>query len=841
MAQRKTIHLIPHAHIDTEWFWTLEETAKRVVAIVESVLDVMRADDAFTFCQDQVTLMEPVLRLLGDEDRAFLRRMIEEERFDIVGGMWVQPDVQVPHAEVLIRNIQQGRRWFREALGVPSEHAWNIDTFGQCPQLPQILSKSGMRSYTFMRGVSESLARELPDLFHWEGPDGSRILTCWMKEGYQSGIHERLLPNSEKRQTELFYRYLRAPFPPKKKDEMSPDEAFEVTRRDLVLRIEGSNAPIKLVPVGDDNFIFHPEVLPVVEELRKRLPDYDIEISTPSAFFAKAEQLPDLPTVKADPCLPLRIVDLRGTFEGRCELKKAQREYELTLLQAEKFSTVARLLGRRYPWSSMRIAWTDAILNSFHDTIGGSHSDEVYQAAMTRYGKARHGGRINETPALALEGALGAIASQIKTYGGSGRPLAVFNGLSWQREDICEFDCENTEQVSIVDEEGKVVAHQTSGDGKAVFHAESVPAIGYKTFYVRRGKVASEEREGVSAGTGTLENRWWRIEFDTQNGGIKRLYDKSAKREILDTSSGPGNEIVALSGDGDLEGMLELDGTEWRSGDGSVSALRAETGPVFGSIAFDGEMETGPLTRRVTIYAAHNRIDFETTVDIQRSKFLMLVDFPLAMRNPEILYETPYATMQRFGENLAAQNWVACQDGDHGVALVNTGNPGYWANENHLRMALLWSVDQVWPPKSYNAPLANEPGEHTFGYSLFPYEGTWQKAGVVQRGNEINNPLLTFPKQAGKGKLPKSKSFLEATPSRFVVSTMKAAENGDGFVIRGYESTGEPADVSLKLGFPVEQAWQADLLEQADHEVSVVDGQLRFHCDGYEIVTVIVR
>ena len=141
------VHVVPHSHIDMEWFWTYGETKKRAVAIVEAALSCMRKKGDFTFAQDQVSILKPVLEYLDREDREYLLKMVKQKRFEIVGGMWVQPGAQIPHGEVLIRNILGGRKWFYDNLGVNIDVAWNLDTFGQCPQTAQILAKSGFKYF----------------------------------------------------------------------------------------------------------------------------------------------------------------------------------------------------------------------------------------------------------------------------------------------------------------------------------------------------------------------------------------------------------------------------------------------------------------------------------------------------------------------------------------------------------------------------------------------------------------------------------------------------------------------------------------------------------------------
>lgn len=60
---------------------------------------------------------------------------------------------------------------------------YNVDSFGHNAGLPQILSKAGIDYYIFMRPNPRE--KELPDsMFHWAGPDGSRVLAFRLHETY---------------------------------------------------------------------------------------------------------------------------------------------------------------------------------------------------------------------------------------------------------------------------------------------------------------------------------------------------------------------------------------------------------------------------------------------------------------------------------------------------------------------------------------------------------------------------------------------------------------------------------------------------------------------------------
>lgn len=91
-----------------------------------------------------------------------------------MGGWWVEPDRNLPSGESFARHALYGLRFFRDTLGAQATVGFNPDAFEHNAMLPQILRRSGIYSYVFMRPQIHE--RDMPRLFWWESPDGSRVL-----------------------------------------------------------------------------------------------------------------------------------------------------------------------------------------------------------------------------------------------------------------------------------------------------------------------------------------------------------------------------------------------------------------------------------------------------------------------------------------------------------------------------------------------------------------------------------------------------------------------------------------------------------------------------------------
>jgi alpha-mannosidase len=99
--------------------------------------------------------------------------MVKLGRWHISGGWFLQPDVNLPGTESLIRHIALGRRFVLEHFDAKPIVAYNFDSFGHGGGLPQILRQAGYSMYIHMRPQEPDL--KLPsDLYRWKGVDGSR-------------------------------------------------------------------------------------------------------------------------------------------------------------------------------------------------------------------------------------------------------------------------------------------------------------------------------------------------------------------------------------------------------------------------------------------------------------------------------------------------------------------------------------------------------------------------------------------------------------------------------------------------------------------------------------------
>ncbi len=137
-----TISAIGHAHIDLAWLWPIRETLRKGARTFSTVLRNMEKYPDYTFGASQPQLfqwMKDSYPKLYEQ----IKERIEEGRWEVQGGMWVEPDSNVAGGEALIRQVLYGKRFFSEEFNIDVRTLWVPDIFGYSASLPQILKKSG--------------------------------------------------------------------------------------------------------------------------------------------------------------------------------------------------------------------------------------------------------------------------------------------------------------------------------------------------------------------------------------------------------------------------------------------------------------------------------------------------------------------------------------------------------------------------------------------------------------------------------------------------------------------------------------------------------------------------
>ena len=127
---KKVLHMVGHSHIDPVWFWRWEEGMQEVKATFRSALERMEAFADFRFTSTSAAFFAYVQRV-DPELFEQIRRRVQEGRWEIVGGWWVEPDCNLPCGEAFVRRTFK-RNW---AFAAPSEPTWTpLAIIHNCPK-----------------------------------------------------------------------------------------------------------------------------------------------------------------------------------------------------------------------------------------------------------------------------------------------------------------------------------------------------------------------------------------------------------------------------------------------------------------------------------------------------------------------------------------------------------------------------------------------------------------------------------------------------------------------------------------------------------------------------------
>lgn len=824
-----TIRAVGNSHIDMAWLWPWTETVEVVRNTFRSALDLMREYPDFNFTMSSARTYVWMEEKYPDLFKQIEQR-VKEGRWEVIGGMWVEPDLNMPGGESLVRQILVGKRYFQSRFGVDVKIGWNPDSFGYNWQLPQIYKKSGMDYFVTQKLLWAHEFTTFPyKLFWWEAPDGSRLLT-YFPHDYAGGID-----------------------PPALGKDLSV----------WAPSIYGGESPAKLQPemmhlygVGDHGG--GPTRAMLDTATRWMQPDVvfpNLEFGTATAFFDDLNK--KLPSMQ----VPVWRDELyfeyhRGVLTTQAETKKRIRTTEELLLNAEKFSSISMLYGSAYPSAEFDRSWKGLLFDDFHDIMPGSGIAVNYLDAK------RNLEDVSGTGNAILDNSLRKIAARINTTG-AGVALVVFNSLSWQREDVIEAAVQlpaAAKAIEVRDSGGKAVPSQMvsidSGMHMVRFLAKvSVPALGYSTYYVRGAAKASATPAEVNASDGGLENEFVRVKVDPQTGCMISLFDKRSKTEALAPSEtdtgGPtshicGNLLQAFRDKPKQWDAWNIDADfekEHWDLDKADEVKLVENGPLRAVLRVKNHFQNSTFVRDITLTAGSPRVDVKMTADWHEKHILLKVAVPVSAHNDKATFEIPYGSVERpTTRNTPAEKgkfevpalrWADLSDATHGFSLLNDCKYGYDAKGNVLRLSLLRSP--AWPD-----PHADE-GVHEFTYSLYPHEGEWRGALTVRRGYELNFPLLPRQVETHQGDLKPQFSFLGIPSENVVLTAVKKAEDGDALILRFYEWAGKETDVKLALPAGAEAASVSNLMEKPISELPITNGTISVHTKPYEIMTVRVR
>lgn len=793
----RQFHLLGHAHLDMAWLWPLAETWDVGERTFRSVLNLQQAFPDLKFGHTSPVLYEWIEKH-RPELFTQIQQAVKAGRWELLGGMWVEPEVNLIAGESFVRQFLYGQRYFQEKFGSISKVAWLPDSFGFTWQLPQFCKLAGIEYFVTGKLHWNDSTKFPYGAFWWRSPDGTQLFT--------------------------------AISPPNVAGVMDTNP---ITMANYAVEWEkqtGLQDSFWLPGVGDHGGGPSRDMWQVKQ--RWQTSDFFPKINTTTAFsylsniqnqlLAEAEKVP----VWQD---ELYLEFHRGCYTTHADQKRQNRRCENLLYEAELWSSIAHLVTD-FPYSKVELeqAWKQVLLNQFHDILPGTSIPQVFEDANQAWQQ------VKSTIQPILEKALQAIAAQINLSQSpqpNALPIVIFNSLNWQRSEIVTYPIQD-KNYEIYDFTGNLIPSQITDEQKICFLAENIPALGYQIFWLCPSIKPPVSQQNNYTQEFNLKNQFIKVMINSETGEIASIFDKKHQKEIL---SSAGNQLQFFEDKGQYWDAWNIDPNY---ADHSLPAATLKSIQII---------ESGPIQQKIRVIKQFNQSEFcqdycleshspilkiITQVDWQESHVLVKAAFPLALESDVIHYEIPCAAIARSTRpetpaekakwEVAALQWADLTDPEqnYGVSLLNDCKYGYDGQPNQLRLTLLRGSE--WPD-----PEADK-GIHHFTYAIYPHSGNWQTAKTVQHADELNRPVQVIDIQPSTETLlpkalPPSYQFLDLNADNLCLMAFKQSEdNPSSWILRFYECEGQTAELGIMNNLNLAIADTVNLLEESIAPVTVI-------------------
>ena len=840
------LKLLGHAHLDLAWLWDVEETWEAAQRTFTSVLNLQQDFPELIFCHSTPALYEWIEQNRPDLFNK-IKRQIELGKWEVTAGLWVEPELNTVGGESIIRQVLYGQRYVWEKFGKFSSVAWLPDTFGFCWQLPQILQGGNIKYFATQKLRWNDLTEFPFEIFWWEAPDKSRIFSFMLP------------PIGENIEPVKMAKY-----------------AYEWQLK------TGEKNVFWLPGVGDHGGGPTRDMLEISRRWQKSGFFPVLEFSTAENFFAElVEKNSGIFPVWQD---ELYLEFHRGCYTTHADQKRRNRRCENLLYQAELFAVFASIMtGAFYRKNDLEMAWKLVLFNQFHDILPGSAIPEAYVNVNHNWSEAERLGK------EILAEAMGKVAADVNvsppfpldTFAdGMIYPIIVFNSLNWQRSELVSVPGKkniegagnrekgevfeltpNSQHLTflqgreddwqVYDDAGQILTSQIS-DNSLLFLASDIPGVGYRLFWLcsRFSDLNKKSYIGkyITHHTGTiakkienvntvsleiekwvLENNLLRVKVEATTGNLESIFDKINQREVLRKPE--GNKLKVFRDEGQYWDAWNIDPNYQQhplSSAKLIDIFWIEQGKLKSSLRIIRKIGNSQFCQDYILEIGSQLLKIKNWVNWQEKHTLVKAAFPINIEADFTTYEIPCGAIKRTTKpqterekakwEVPALNWADISKDNYGVSLLNDCKYGYDAKPDELRLTLLRG--STWPDSKADV------GIHEFTYAIYPHIGSWENAGTVQRGYELNMPLMVqimplIREEKSHGKLPQVYRFLGWEAENLILMMLKRSEDNQSWVFRCYECLGKEVKLNLESDAGLRIKKVVNLLEQDVSEPNV--------------------
>lgn len=892
MDKRYQLYAVTKTHWDREWYMDYQKTRIRLVHLIDQLLDILDTDPNFvSFMMDGQTLpLEDYLEV-KPYNRSRLEKYIQQGRI-VIGPWYILPDEILITGETHIRNYLLGTRVANSFGAAKMQVGYLPDSFGHPSQMPQILSKLGMDTIMFWRGATEEVDKTE---FYWRAPDGTRVLTVLMPDGYFTGA------------------------------ELSSDPAIVAKRLDNYIEnfARLSNTDKIYLSNGGDHLEPVPYLSRVLTEANALMTKGGVKHTTLENFVHDLRcSLGDgVKEIQGELCGVHYSILLASTLSTRMYLKQLNHT-AARLLESylEPMFAIAAQQGCEYPRDILLRAWKYFMENQPHDSICGCSVDAIHRDMLFRYNQVFEIGDYMFDVARDFYKGI-----DMSALGGD-YALTVFNPTGRSRQDyieaVVDFDHRSTSRNDYEHSgpDGHFPLHHVDNSPEAMkplpkavrafdgdkelpcvlldaqvanwldlgyarfphqynvnrcrigVLAQDIPPMGYKTLRIQP---VYQDEPPQALGGAALENQFYQVSVGPD--GSLRVVDKESGRVL------EGLNLLADGGDcGDEYTYCPPDQDAIVCPDpASLSVEKTACNAVMQRLVIKGVLPLPedvkdrnlcrsdrtldcPFTCQVTLYPNIRRIDIKTTVENRCKHHRLRALFPTGVKAQDCWSAGTFSVDKRPVEPRIDPNWrelyfthsqkdfCEANDGAFGVTVANRGLHEFEAynqdGQTVLAITLLRCTGVIsqrviktrkemggW---SEPAPEGQCIGTWTFEYSVMPHSGTWVQAQTYLAAREYNVPMRSIQAPVAQGgSLPMTCSMVEIDNPALLVSAFKQCDFQDGYILRFYNSTDQQVQANIRIRFPFAHLYLANLREDTIGTPDMEGSVARMTVKPFEIVT----
>ena len=839
-----TVSILSSSHQDIAWMDSPEACIEyRDTRCITPALAMMDADPRYCFVmENMLNLMEYVER--HPERRGEILRWTREGRMEW-GATFNQPYESLLSGEQLVRETYFGRKWLRKNFpGSDAKVYFNPDVPARSLQMQQILSKAGIPYMV--------ISRYHEGFYRWSSPDGSSVLAY--SPGHYTNAAAILSAPPEKG-ADLLEAKLEAWLPEYKKHGL----------------------PLEFPLLHSVDFSRPTDFGPLIRLWNSRHAGEDkasragMRYSPAAQFFDSLDRTrPGLSQITGE--RPNLWLYIHGPTHHWAI--SAQREAAVLLPAAEIFNTIASLLDgsfAHYPARELEEAWKAAIYPDHG--WGGKEGQITDRLFRKKYEFARDRGK------EFLKGALQRIAGRVMTEASKGTPVVVFNALSWPRSGPVVITLASSRRNwQVRDARGTLMPSQvlpclqsSAENGiRLEFIAADVPGLGYKAFYLAGDDGAGAASTPSSLTAGVYANDFYEVEFAP--GGLRRIYDKARRTELLNTVKFLGFEVFTMRSVGNGAGEFgrvqqpTMEGFD-RLGLHNAAWERdlVESGPLKAVFRLREVLPEGTVEEKIIIYNRIKRIDCEVALlgwDGSPYREFRLA-LPVNAPGGQVSYEVPMGVVEVGRSEIPGTGGPAygSLNYDEPCSTIRPREVQNFlcASDKHFGLTMSTSVavndyqDPTPDPEAYPILQALllasrrschgegnwylQEGDHRFRFSITSHDPGWTNG--YRAGIEANASL--FPvmgaRPAGRADLPEEKGFFGISAPSALVSTIKKCEDDDSVIVRLYEFEGRDGATDLTSAFALDKAESVNIIEEEGRPIPCTANGLRLKLGHHSIET----